>query len=421
MDVMEKLSILADAAKYDVSCSSSGSNRSGRPGGLGNAYSAGICHTWTDDGRCVSLLKMLLTNDCVYDCAYCVNRRSNDRPRATFTPREVADLTINFYRRNYIEGLFLSSGVRRSPDDTMLDLIRAVHILRSEYRFHGYIHAKAIPGASPELTEQLGRRIDRISVNIELPTERSLSLLAPQKTKRAIFAPMNFISGRLEERAQEKRPALRAPRFAPAGQTTQLIVGATPETDWNILRLSEGLYGRFGLKRVYYSAYLPVNEDKNLPSLRTAPPLLREHRLYQADWLLRFYGFNANEILDERNASLDEELDPKSSWALRNMHLFPMDVNRADYEQILRIPGIGVKSARRIVVARRARRLRHEDLKRLGVVMKRATHFLTCDGRAEGSVSSAKRLHFLLSEKQKPLRQQLYLPFDPGDFHDISS
>jgi putative DNA modification/repair radical SAM protein len=415
MDVMEKLTILADAAKYDVSCSSSGSRRSSKPGGLGSAYSAGICHTWTDDGRCVSLLKMLLSNDCVYDCAYCVNRRSNDRRRATFTPGEVADLTVNFYRRNYIEGLFLSSGVRISPDDTMLDIIRAVHILRCEYRFNGYIHAKTIPGSSPALIEQLGRLVDRISVNIELPTERSLSLLAPQKTKEAIFSPMKFISGRIEERAQEKRLALRAPRFAPAGQTTQLIVGATPDTDWNILRLSEGLYGKFGLKRVYYSAYLPVNEGKNLPSLRTAPPLLREHRLYQADWLLRFYGFNANEILDERRSSLDGELDPKSSWALRNMHLFPVDVNRADYEQILRIPGIGVKSARRIVVARRARRLRHEDLRRLGVVMKRASYFLTCEGKMENKVSSVSRLRFLLSGK--PPVQQLYLPFDADDLH----
>jgi putative DNA modification/repair radical SAM protein len=412
MDVMDRLAILADAAKYDVSCSSSGSNRAGKPGGLGNAYSAGICHTWTDDGRCVSLLKLLLTNDCVYDCAYCVNRRSNDRPRATFTPREVADLTVNFYRRNYIEGLFLSSGVRQSPDDTMLDLIRSVYILRDEYRFNGYIHAKTIPGSSPELIERLGRLVDRISVNIELPTEQSLSLLAPQKTKQSIFTPMRFISGRIEERAQEKRLALRAPRFAPAGQTTQLIVGATPETDRSILRLSEGLYGRLGLKRVYYSAYLPVNEGRNLPSLMTAPPLLREHRLYQADWLLRFYGFNVAEILDEREPSLDEELDPKTAWALRNMHIFPVNVNRADYEQILRIPGIGVKSARRIVVARRARRLRHEDLKRLGVVMKRAAHFLTCEGRMERRPSvSLGRLRFLLSGK--PPVQQLLLPFGP--------
>lgn len=411
MEILDRLAILSDAAKYDVSCSSSGSNRPNAPGGVGNAYRAGICHTWTDDGRCVSLLKMLQTNECIYDCAYCVNRRSNDRPRATFTPQEVADLTINFYRRNYIEGLFLSSGVRRSPDDTMLNLIQAVFILRNEYRFNGYIHAKAIPGSSSELVEQLGRLVDRMSVNIELPTEQSLSLLAPQKTKQGIFTPMRFIRERIQERTQEKRLALRGPRFAPAGQTTQLIIGATPEDDRSILHLSEGLYGKFGLKRVYYSAYLPVNEGRNLPALVTAPPLLREHRLYQADWLLRFYGFNAGEILDERAPSLDETLDPKTAWALRNMHLFPMDVNRADYEQILRIPGIGVKSAKRIVVARRARRLRHEDLKRLGVVMKRASHFLTCDGRVEGmTVSSVERLRFLLMGK--PVVQQLFLPFE---------
>lgn len=409
---MEKLTVLADAAKYDVSCSSSGSTRPNVPGGLGNAYRAGICHTWTDDGRCVSLLKLLLTNNCVYDCAYCANRRSNDRPRATFTPREVADLTINFYRRNYIEGLFLSSGVLRSPDETMLNLIQAVAILRDEHRFNGYIHAKTIPGSSPELIEQLGRRVDRISVNIELPTEQSLALLAPQKTKQGIFTPMRFITERIAERAEEKRPALRAPRFAPAGQTTQLIIGATPETDRSILHLSEDLYGKLGLKRVYYSAYLPVNEDRNLPALVTAPPLLREHRLYQADWLLRFYGFRAAEILDERTSALDEVLDPKTSWALRNMQLFPIDVNRADYEQILRIPGIGVRSAKRIVVARRARRLRHEDLKRLGVVMKRASHFLTCDGRVEGMITaSTERLRFLLAGKA--VVRQLLLPFEP--------
>ncbi|MDR1978815.1 MAG: putative DNA modification/repair radical SAM protein [Synergistaceae bacterium] len=418
---MSKLSILADAAKYDVSCSSSGSTRGNQPGGVGNAYSAGICHTWTDDGRCVSLLKMLLSNDCVYDCAYCVNRRSNHRPRATFAPREAADLTINFYRRNYIEGLFLSSGIRRSPDDTMEDLIQALSILRKEYRFNGYIHAKAIPGASSELIEELGRLVDRMSVNIELPTERSLSLLAPQKTKKAIFTPMNFIRGRIEEQSEGKRLTPRAPRFVPAGQTTQLIIGATPDTDLSILRLSEGLYGKFGLKRVYYSAYMPVNEGRDLPALATVPPLLREHRLYQADWLLRYYGFTTGEIVDERTSSLDEALDPKTSWALRNMNFFPVDVNKASYEQILRIPGIGVKSAKRILVARRARRLRHEDLKRQGVVMKRAAHFLTCDGHAEGMISSPDRLRRFLSGgpasgksvSGELASRQLLLPFDP--------
>jgi putative DNA modification/repair radical SAM protein len=293
----------------------------------------------------------------------------------------------------------------------MTDLIQAVVILRKEHRFNGYIHTKTIPGASPELIEQLGRLVDRMSVNIELPSERSLSLLAPQKTKNAIFAPMNFIKGRIEEQTAEKRLALRAPRFVPAGQTTQLIIGATPDTDLSILRLSEGLYGKLGLKRVYYSAYMPVNEERNLPALTTAPPLLREHRLYQADWLLRYYGFTTKEIVDDRAPSLDEALDPKTAWALRNMSFFPVDVNKADYEKLLRVPGVGVRSAKRIVTARRARRLRHEDLKRLGVVMKRATHFITCDGRSEGMISSLDRLRRFLSDK--PLSQQLLLPFDP--------
>ena len=414
MDTIEKLSILAAAAKYDVSCSSSGSTRANQPCGVGNACNAGICHTWTDDGRCVSLLKILLSNDCIYDCAYCANRYSNDRPRATFSPNEVADLTINFYRRNYIEGLFLSSGVLHSPDDTMINLVRAIAILRKEHRFNGYIHAKAIPGASSFLVEQLGLLVDRMSVNIELPTENSLRALAPQKTRDAVFRPMRFISDRISE-AKSQRPqkklSLNAPRFVPAGQSTQLIIGATPETDLDILRLSEGLYGKLGLKRVYYSAYMAVNEGRNLPALVTAPPLLREHRLYQADWLLRYYGFTTHEIVDECSPSLDETLDPKAAWALRNLHLFPMDVNKADYEQILRIPGIGVKSAKRIVTARRARRLRHDDLEKLGAVMRRATHFLICDGRAEGMITSPERLKFRLSDK--PMHRQLTLPFDP--------
>ncbi|MDR1740727.1 MAG: putative DNA modification/repair radical SAM protein [Synergistaceae bacterium] len=405
-----KLSILADAAKYDVSCSSSGSKRANTPLGLGSAYSAGICHTWTDDGRCVSLLKLLLSNDCAYDCAYCVNRRSNDRPRATFTPEEVADLTINFYRRNYIEGLFLSSAVIHGPDETMLRMVRTAAILRRERRFNGYIHAKAIPGCSSELVEAMGRLVDRMSVNVELPTEQSLTLLAPQKSKQAVFRPMNFISGRISEaRDDQKRhlPAVRrksAQMFVPAGQTTQLIIGATPDSDRAIIRLSEALYGRFGLKRVYYSAYMPVNEGSSLPVL--PPPLLREHRLYQADWLLRFYGFSAPEIFDGSEA-LDEALDPKTAWALRNFSFFPVDVNRADYERILRIPGVGVKSAKRIVSARRARRLRHEDLKALGVVMKRARHFLTCDGRAEDMISDAGLLRLMLTD----VSRQLTLPF----------
>ena len=444
MDTLNKLAILADAAKYDVSCSSSGSSRSNKPGGVGNAYHAGICHSWTDDGRCVSLLKILLSNDCIYNCAYCTNRNGNDRPRATFSPEEVADLTINFYRRNYIEGLFLSSGVHISPDDTMMNLIRAIAILRWEHRFNGYIHAKAIPGASPFLIEQLGLLVDRMSVNIELPTEQSLSILAPQKTKDAIFSSMQFIKKRIDadksgqqkslslytskglasqtdlldtQKAQKTQKTNKHKKFVPAGQTTQLIIGATPENDFSILRLSEGLYEKINMKRVYYTAYLPVNDGKSLPALATAPPLLREHRLYQADWLLRFYGFTAHEILDESSPSLDSTMDPKAAWALRNIHLFPVDINKADYEQILRIPGIGVTTAKRIVVARRQRRLNHDNLKKLGIVMKRARHFLTCDGRTEGMINSPERLKFFLADK--PLHQQLTLPFDPMPHNPI--
>lgn len=409
--LQSRLSILAEGAKYDVSCASSGSNRAGKKGGLGHTCPAGVCHTWSDDGRCVSLLKLLLTNDCIYDCAYCVNRRSNDVPRAAFTPREVAEITTAFYKRNYIEGLFLSSAVRRSPDDTMTELIRTAALLRREFGFGGYVHVKVIPGASPELVEALGRLADRVSVNIELPTKRSLALLAPQKSAPAILTPMKYISGRIEERASERRPAHRAPPFAPAGQSTQLIVGATPEPDLALLRLSEGLYGRLGLKRVYYSAYVPVNEGPNLPALAAVPPLLREHRLYQADWLLRFYGFRADEIVDEAHPNLEERLDPKSAWALRHMHLFPLDPNRADYEMLLRVPGIGVTSARRILTARRARRLDRDNLSRLGVTMKRAQHFLSLggEGGGRGYVSSLEGLRAILEGKRPS--PQLWLPF----------
>ena len=409
-DLQNRLAILAEGAKYDVSCASSGSNRSGK-GKLGNACPAGVCHTWTDDGRCVSLLKLLLTNDCIYDCAYCVNRRSNDVPRASFSPREVAEITAAFYKRNYIEGLFLSSAIRRSPDDTMIDLIQTLTLLRREFDFGGYIHAKVIPGASHELTETLGRLADRVSVNIELPSERSLTLWAPQKKPEAIFKPMKYINGRIEERSSERRPARRLPPFAPAGQSTQLIVGATPEPDLILLRLSEGLYGRMGLKRVYYSAYVPVNENPNLPALVSAPPLLREHRLYQADWLLRFYGFRADEIADEAHPNLEERLDPKSAWALRHMNLFPVDPNRADYEMLLRVPGIGVTSAKRILTARRVRRLDRDNLKRLGVTMKRAQHFLGFHGEPvrTGRISSLEGLRAIL-EGGRP-SPQLWLPF----------
>ena len=387
MDVLDKLTILTDAAKYDAACTSSGGDRASKKGYIGNTSTsvAGCCHTFSADGRCVSLLKVLMTNCCVYDCKYCVNRRSNDTKRAAFTPEELADLTIQFYRRNYIEGLFLSSGVLRNPDYTMELMIRTLRLLRQEYRFNGYIHAKAIPGAAPELVEQLGFLADRLSVNIELPSEAGLKALAPDKTKQAILAPMGQIRTRGQQSREELVKYRHAPRFAPAGQSTPLIVGATADTDFHILRLTQGLYDRYKLKRVFYSAYVPVVEHTLLPSKDTKPPLLREHRLYQADWLLRFYGFRAEELLDDGHPDFNPLVDPKCSWALNHLDFFPVEVNTADYETLLRIPGVGVVSARRILSSRRVRRLRVEDLKRLGVVMKRAQYFLTASGKmAEG-------------------------------------
>ena len=387
MDVLNKLTILTDAAKYDAACTSSGGDRASKKGYIGNTSTsvAGCCHTFSADGRCVSLLKVLMTNCCVYDCKYCVNRRSNDTKRAAFTPEELADLTIQFYRRNYIEGLFLSSGVLSNPDYTMELMIRTLRLLRQEYRFNGYIHAKAIPGAAPELVEQLGFLADRLSVNIELPSEAGLKALAPDKTKQAILAPMGQIRTRGQQSREELVKYRHAPRFAPAGQSTQLIVGATADTDFHILRLTQGLYDRYKLKRVFYSAYVPVVEHTLLPSKDTKPPLLREHRLYQADWLLRFYGFRAEELLDDGHPDFNPLVDPKCSWALNHLDFFPVEVNTADYETLLRIPGVGVVSARRILSSRRVRRLRVEDLKRLGVVMKRAQYFLTASGKmAEG-------------------------------------
>ena len=382
MEVLDKLTILADAAKYDVSCTSSGVTRDGRPGTIGSASNSGCCHTFTADGRCVSLLKVLYTNSCTFDCAYCVNRRSNDVRRTTFTPRELAELTIQFYRRNYIEGLFLSSAVLKSPDYTTERLIETLRLLRTEYRFNGYIHAKAIPGADPELTCTLGLLADRLSVNIELPSESSLRLLAPDKSRAAILQPMAQIRDGAERSRAELKLYRHAPRFAPAGQSTQMIVGATPESDRHILSLTEGLYRKYRLKRVFFSAYMPVSDHKSLPvPTGFKPPLLREHRLYQADWLLRFYGFTAQEILDDDHPNLDAALDPKSDWALRHPEFFPVDVNRADYEAILRVPGIGVRGAKRIVTARRCGPLSFEGVKRLGVVMKRAQYFITCSGR----------------------------------------
>lgn len=409
MEILEKLSILADAAKYDAACTSSGAKRGFRKGFIGNTSSsvAGCCHTFSADGRCVTLLKVLLTNRCVFDCKYCINRRSNDTRRAAFTPEELAELTIGFYRRNYIEGLFLSSGVYRSPDYTTELMIRALRILREEYRFNGYIHAKAIPGAAPELVEQLGLLADRLSVNIELPSESGLKLLAPDKTKMSILSPMRQIQTRAQQNREELVKYRHAPKFAPAGQSTQLIVGATQDSDLHILRLTQGLYDRYRLKRVFYSAYVPVVEHALLPAKDVKPPLLREHRLYQADWLLRFYGFRAEELLDERVPDFNPLVDPKCSWALAHLDFYPVEVNTADYETLLRVPGIGVLSAKRILVSRRGGRLKIDDLRKLGVVMKRAQYFLTASGRvAEGLRFSQDSLLRNLIALEQPLLPQ---------------
>lgn len=412
LSLPERLQILAAGAKYDVSCASSGSGRRNK-GGVGNAASCGICHSWTADGRCVSLLKILLTNACIYDCAYCVNRRSNDIPRAALSPAEAARLTIDFYRRNYIEGLFLSTGVVRSPDHTMELLIQTVRLLRNEHLFNGYIHLKVVPGADLALVEEAGLYADRVSVNIELPTSSGLALLAPDKSREAIVAPMKKVS-ELAVRYRDERKVIRAtPRFVPAGQSTQLMVGATPDSDLSILRLSEGLYRRLEMKRVYYSAFVPVNRDDRLPALAT-PPLLREHRLYQADWLLRFYGFSSHEFLDEEHPHLETDVDPKLGWALRNLHLFPQEVNRANYETLLRVPGIGVRSAQRILRARRHGHLSGDDLKKLGVVLKRARYFLTAKGRFLGDLQPDDlRLRPRLSARRGSEQLSLFEP--PAD------
>ncbi|OLS03221.1 putative DNA modification/repair radical SAM protein [Tissierella creatinophila] len=383
MDKLKKLEILSDAAKYDVSCSSSGSNRKNKKDGLGNTSTAGICHSWSDDGRCISLLKILLTNYCVYDCVYCVNRSSNDLPRAIFTPEEVVDLTINFYKRNYIEGLFLSSAVFKSPDYTMELILKVVKTLREKENFNGYIHTKTIPGADDLLVEEVGRYVDRMSVNIELPSENGLKLLAPKKTKKDILKPMGFIHNNILQTKEDKKIFKATPNFVPAGQTTQMIVGATEDNDLNILNLSESLYKTLNLKRVYYSAFIPVSTNPKLPVINS-PPLVRENRIYQADWLLRFYNFEAKELLDERNPNFDLELDPKCNWALRNIHLFPVEINKADYKTLLRVPGIGVRSAKRIISARNFTTLDFFDLKKLGIVLKRAQHFITCKGKYFG-------------------------------------
>lgn len=382
MSIYEKLQILTDAAKYDVACTSSGVERKGDGTGIGNCSKTGICHSFSADGRCISLLKILFTNECIYDCKYCVNRSSNDVIRTSFTPDEICTLTMEFYRRNYIEGLFLSSGILKNPNYTMELIYAALYKLRHVCNFQGYIHVKAIPGADPILIQKVGFLADRMSVNLELPTAESLRLLAPHKSRKNILAPMRLVQEKSKENRQELTLYKSAPRFVPAGQSTQMIIGASPETDYQILRVAESLYQKFGLKRVFYSAFVAVNEDKALPA-RTSdgPPLLREHRLYQADWLLRYYKFEANELLNEKNPNFNIFLDPKCNWALNHLEYFPVEVNRASYDVLLRVPGIGYKSAGRIVKARRFGSLGFEDLRKMGVVLKRALYFITCSGK----------------------------------------
>ncbi len=367
MELQEKLKILADSAKYDASCSSSGSNRKNKDG-IGNAASSGICHSFASDGRCISLLKILLTNCCIYDCKYCLNRKSNNIKRAIFTPEEICTITLNFYRRNYIEGLFLSSGIIKSPDYTMELLIKTISLLRNKYKFNGYIHAKAIPGCNPKLLKQLGSLVDRLSANIELPTENGLKLLAPSKESKNISQIMEYVKNN-----QNKK-------YVPAGQSTQMIIGATKETDFEIMNQSSSLYDKYKLKRVFYSAYVPINKDNLLPSLEQ-PPLVRENRLYQADWLLRFYNFKVTDLLDSKNPNFNILLDPKTDWALRHLNEFPKEINTCSYYDLLKIPGIGVKSAKRIITSRKTFTIHIEDLKRMGVVLKRAKYFILCNGK----------------------------------------
>ena len=393
MPLLDKLQILTDAAKYDVACTSSGVDRKGDGQSIGNCIKAGICHSFSGDGRCISLLKILLTNECIYDCKYCQNRCSNDIPRATFTPEEICTLTMEFYRRNYIEGLFLSSGIINNPTFTMELIYRTIFLLRSKYRFNGYVHVKAIPGADYELIRRTGYIVDRMSVNLELPTAEGLRSLAPNKHRKTILTPMRQIQNGITENKNEltlsKKGQLprqeelyrRAPKFVAGGQSTQMIIGATPENDYQIINVAEGLYRKFELKRVFYSAFVNVTGDKSLPALPGGPPLLREHRLYQADWLLRFYGFRAEELLDEKRPYFNVLLDPKEDWAVRHLEQFPVEINRAPMERLLRVPGIGVNSARRIVAARRTANLTFNDLKKIGVVLKRALYFITCSGR----------------------------------------
>lgn len=408
--IIEKLQVLSDAAKYDASCASSGSKRPNVNKGLGNAEGMGICHSYTEDGRCVSLLKILFTNHCIYDCAYCVSRRSNDVRRAAFTVEEVVDLTINFYRRNYIEGLFLSSGIFKNSDYTMERLVRVAKSLRTQHNFNGYIHLKAIPGASPELLHEAGLYADRLSVNIELPSEASLRKVAPEKKYSDIIGPMNYLREEKENCDDGRPQRTTSPLFLPAGQSTQLIVGASPESDWQILRLADSLYQRQKLKRVYYSGYIPIPTDERIPTIK-APPLIRENRVYQADWLMRFYHFSVDEILDDKHPDLDLELDPKLSYALRNRDKFPVDINRDDYEWILRVPGIGVKSAQKIVSSRAHQQLRADHLQRMGVVLKRARYFIKCPGveTFSAEASSAYLRRAILAQGTSSTSNQLPL------------
>lgn len=405
--IKEKLAILADAAKYDVSCSSSGSNRKGVKGDLGNTSAFGICHSFTEDGRCISLLKILLTNHCIYDCVYCVSRRSNDIKRAAFTVEEVVDLTINFYRRNYIEGLFLSSGVFKDPNTTMERLVRVAKKLRLEERFNGYIHLKTIPGASDELIREAGLYADRLSINLEIPTKEGLKLLAPEKDHKQMLSNVEFVKNELAISTIEKQKYKHAPKFAPAGQTTQMIIGATNETDQKIIHVADYMYQKLALKRVYYSGYVPVLQDSRLPSLQSQVPVVRENRLYQADWLMRYYGFAPNEIVDDRQPFLDLEIDPKLAWALRNSHVFPIDINQAPREMLLRIPGVGVRSVQKILMARKFQTLSYYDLKKMGVTLSRAKYFITCNGATPlaGTIDPLRLRGLLLGQSHSKHKQ----------------